>query len=62
LTAVLDASRKKDYEDKKFAASLQGIDLEDEKEVEDISALKFSNVASKEGFGINEGLGFMVQE
>lgn len=62
LTAVLDASRKKDYEDKKFAASIQGIDLEESsKEIEDISTLNSKRVAEKEGFGPGEGLGFMTQ-
>jgi len=65
LTAVLEASRKKDYEDKKFAASIQGIDLDEEveeKEVEDISTLNSRYVAQKEGFGPGEGLGFLTLE
>jgi len=60
---VLDASRKKEYDDKKFAASIQGVDLEESvKEAEDVSSLNSPYVASKEGFGPGEGLGFMTQE
>lgn len=58
LTAVLDASRKKDYEDKKFSAALQGVELDSEEEVSDIADLK-GVVANSEGFGIGQGLGFM---
>ena len=58
LTAVLDASRKKDYEDKKFSASLQGVELNEEQEVSDIADLK-GYAANQEGFGIGQGLGFM---
>jgi hypothetical protein len=58
LTAVLDASRKKDYEDKKFSAALQGVELDEEQEVNDIADLK-GYAASQEGFGIGQGLGFM---
>lgn len=60
---MLDASRKKDYDDKKFAASIQGVDLEESvKEIEDVSVLNSQNAASREGFGPGEGLGFMTQE
>ena len=58
LTAVLDAYRKKDYEDKKFSAALQGVELDEEQEVNDIADLK-GYAASQEGFGIGQGLGFM---
>lgn len=58
LTAVLDASRKKDYEDKKFSASLQGVELNGEEEISDIADLT-GYAASQEGFGIGHGLGFM---
>lgn len=30
LTALLDSKREKDYQDKKFAAALQGVDLDDQ--------------------------------
>lgn len=47
LTSILIAKREKDYEDKKFLASLQGIDLEGksgkgQKEWEDMKARVFS--------------------
>jgi hypothetical protein len=60
LNQVVDALRKKDYEDKKFFAAIQGIDIDESKqESSDILDLKNSRVASKEGFGLNEGLGFV---
>jgi hypothetical protein len=45
----------------KFMAALQGVDLDEQKEeeVRDVSDLNNPMVASKEGFGQNEGLGFM---
>jgi hypothetical protein len=45
----------------KFHAAINGVDLED-KEPEDVAVLKSSNVSSREGFGVGEGLGFMSQE
>jgi hypothetical protein len=60
LNAVVDAIRKKDYEEKKFLAALQGVDLEEQsKKPEDIAELNNSRLSQKEGFGINEGLGFL---
>ena len=58
LTALLDYSRKKDREDKKFSAALQGVELEEEVAVLDIADLK-GYAANQEGFGIGQGLGFM---
>jgi len=59
LTAVLDASRKKDYEDKKFSASLQGVELDEPGQVvQDIADLK-GYAANQEGFGIGLGIGIM---
>jgi hypothetical protein len=58
LTALLEAARKKDFQDKKFMASLQGIDLDDTEEVRDIADLK-GYAAKQEGFGIGDGLAYM---
>ena len=59
LTALLDISRKKDREDKKFSAALQGVELDEPAEdVRDIAELSGYS-ASREGFGIGMGLGFM---
>ena len=59
LTALLDFSRKKDNDDKKFMAALQGAELVDPQETySDIADLK-GHAASQEGFGIGQGLGFM---
>ena len=52
--------RKKDYEEKKFLAALQGVDLDEQsKKPEDIVDLNDSRLSKKEGFGVNEGLGFL---
>ena len=54
LTAILIAKREKDYNDKKFLASIQGIDLEGkssdrgQKEWEDMKARVFSGGAVKD--------------
>ena len=63
LIAILDAKRKKDYEDKKFLAAIQGVDLDENSgENEDVTTLQNPSRASKEGFGLNEGLGFIQLE
>ena len=60
MLAILNASREKEKRDKTFFAAINGIDLEkEEEEPEDITALKNARIASDEGFGIGEGLGFM---
>ena len=60
LTAILDASRKKEYEDKKFSAAIQGVELDgEEEEVRDIVDLKGYS-AHQEGFGIGSGVGHMT--
>ena len=60
LNAVVDAIRKKDYEDKKFLAALQGVDLDEQNRgPEDVSDLKNARLSKEEGFGIDEGLGFL---
>jgi hypothetical protein len=62
--AILEASRKKDYNDKKFAASIQGLDLDESVENEsssDVTSLQGWK-AQEEGFGIGEGLALMTLE
>ena len=59
LNEIINAIRKKDYEDKKFFAAIQGVDIDNAGEKSDISDLKNSSIASQEGFGLNEGLGFV---
>ena len=59
--ATLGAIVKKDFEDKKFMASLQGVDLEGEQKVEDIVSVTGS-AASKEGFGVGLGLGYVSED
>lgn len=61
--ATIEAIRSKDNNDKKFVAAINGVDLENNEEVmEDVTDLNSARVAQKEGFGINEGLGFMQME
>lgn len=62
LNAILNASREKQERDMKFQAAINGIDVDGEKQEEvpqDISVLQNSRLASQEGFGIGEGLGFL---
>lgn len=61
LNALVKALREKEERSMKFHAAINGVDLE-EKEPEDVAVLKSSSIASKEGFGVGEGLGFMSQE
>ena len=57
LTALLEISRKRNYDDKKFLAAVNGVELEDDSEEEsDILELQGFN-ATHEGFGIDQGLG-----
>jgi len=59
--ALLDASRKKAAEDRKFLAAIQGIELDEvEEEPVDVADLRNSFQAKQEGFGEGEGLGFMT--
>jgi hypothetical protein len=61
LLAVLTAMRKKNDDDRKFMAALQGIDLEEtSSEDEDITSIKGFR-AKQEGFGIGLGLGHVVE-
>jgi hypothetical protein len=63
LDAILNSMREKEHREMKFMASLQGVDLDEAaKEPEDVTALKNARIASDEGFGVGEGLGFMSQE
>ena len=45
-----------------FHAAINGVDLDEEQEPEDVSMLQNSRVAANEGFGVGEGLGFMSME
>ena len=61
LMALLDFSRKKDYDEKKFIAAVNGVDVEggEEKQINRTSdiLLNQGHTAVDEGFGIGEGLG-----
>jgi hypothetical protein len=59
LMAVIDAIRKKDNDSKKFLAAVNGVDLDAEEESNDVTDLQNRRVADLEGFGENQGLGFM---
>ena len=61
LTALLEVSRKKEDESRRFFAAINGIELEDSVQESDVVDLK-GPFARQEGFGINEGLGFMQME
>ena len=64
LTALLDASRKKDYEDKKFLAAVNGIDLDEpsqDQEPEDIADLT-GYEANRDGFGVGQGIEVLEME
>lgn len=65
LLITLKAARKKEDEGRKFLAGINGIDLQDnaeEPDYSDVTDLSQNFQAKKEGFGINEGLGFMSME
>jgi hypothetical protein len=58
--AIIEAIRNKDNNDKRFIAAVNGVDLEEQEEKPgDVSDLLNARVAKDEGFGFNEGLGFM---
>jgi hypothetical protein len=62
LLVTLDAVRKKDMQDKKFLAAIQGVDLDEEaQEEEDITKIKGYR-AQQDGFGIGIGLGHVVED
>jgi len=58
---LLDFKRQKDFEDKKFLAAIQGVELNEASDdsIDDIADLK-GLAARNSGFGINEGLEIMV--
>lgn len=56
---TLSASRERETRDRKFQASLQGIDMEESVE-EDITKIKGYR-AKEDGFGIGLGLGHIVE-
>lgn len=59
--AILEANRKKSWEDKKFMAQLQGVNLDDANEdPEDLASLKGVH-ADQAGFGIGLGIGYTVE-
>ena len=66
LDALLETSRKKEEREMKFMAAINGVELNEEDKVEevtkDVTALQNAYTASKEGFGVGEGLGFMQLE
>ena len=63
LMVTLNASRDREYRERKFLAAMQGVDLDEaNKEPEDVSSLMNAKNAQSEGFGVNEGLGFIQME
>ena len=64
LTALLDITRKKDYEDKKFLAAVNGIDLEEESQDQDLGDIAdlTGYEANREGFGVGQGIQVMEME
>jgi hypothetical protein len=61
LLATLNAQRKSKYEDQKFFAMIQGIDISDNDTVSDITDLKGAQ-AVQSGFGVGVGLGHSKME
>jgi len=60
LMVTLNAARDREYRERKFLAAMQGVDLDEANaEPGDVSSLMNARNAQSEGFGINEGLGFM---
>jgi hypothetical protein len=64
LLTTLKAVRDREDRERVFLAGINGIDMQEkqEEEVQDVSDLNKNFQAKKEGFGINEGLGFMSLE
>ena len=58
--AILESSAEKDKDDKRFLAALQGIDLDDNNEPDDILTLQGVS-AAQVGFGLNLGLGYELE-
>lgn len=61
LLATLNAQRKLRYEEQKFFAMIQGIDISDNDRKSDITDLKGAQ-AVQQGFGVGVGLGHAVTE
>lgn len=54
--------REKDFNDKKFHAALQGVEIDSEQEEEDTDiALLRGSIAKDAGFGIGFGLGYVEE-
>lgn len=67
LQATLNAIRDKEKREREFLAGINGIDLTETLQSkpesnEDISSLNSPYKAKEDGFGVNEGLGFMFLE
>lgn len=61
LLATLNAQRKVKYEEQKFFAMIQGIDISDNDTVSDITDLKGAQ-AVQSGFGVGVGLAHSTME
>ena len=66
LVAILEAKNNQDYEDRKFLAALQGVNIDESSSSEnatsnpnDILALQGA-AATRAGFGIGQGLDYEV--
>lgn len=64
LLTTIKAVRDREDRERVFLAGINGIDMQEKQEevLEDVADLNKSFQAKKEGFGINEGLGFMSLE
>lgn len=60
LLKILDASRDREHENRKFLAALKGIDLDKDNKPEDLTDLKGAEAYNK-GFGIGYGIGHIVE-
>jgi hypothetical protein len=61
VLVTISAIRKREDENRKFAAALQGVDLEENSsQGEDITSIKGFR-AQQDGFGIGLGLGHIVE-
>lgn len=57
MMKILDAYRKKDMNDKKFMAQIQGVSLDQDEPAGDLADLRGAQ-ASQSGFGIGMGIGY----
>jgi len=60
LLKILDASREREHENRKFLAALKGIDLDKDNKPEDLADFKGVEAYQK-GFGIGLGIGHRVE-